>query len=225
MHARRMVGAVVAVLIGSLGAPGLASADTGLCAELHEAVQRGQDVELTYEAWDGRHSCLGQPYRITRRQGVEEVDVVAGQVFSVADAVEDSGPACTYLWDDGCTEDTWLCLDCDGDGTIECFVRDLDTYCEEVATFTFVDECVPPGHYEYRLLGEVTDGSMGAFVAIDVVGSGDPCLPDPPAYDPPAEEPAAGCSAGGPASGPGRGAPLLMLVAGLLLSARSVGRR
>lgn len=159
--------------LGAVSPP--ASANDGTPPRIQDLVQRGQDVDITLSIVDEGEPDLSVPYTVTRTgSDGEEADVVDGQTFSTGEADSNGGPDCRW-WEGEdpafCTADPGACVDCDGDGTPECY-----GWCETAWYFVVTDACVPPGTTTWTLLAD-QGGSLDALdeKSLDVTDAGVEC--------------------------------------------------
>jgi hypothetical protein len=144
-------------------------ANGGPDATIHSLVQEGQDVEILM----GLIHDPSFPFTITRtRTDYDEEPTVVFEDLSLSEEdADDIVPYCDSQVppEQVCLDNPDECIDCDGDGIIDCYAD----MCYQRWYFVLVDKCVMPDNWEYTAI--VPSNSPNSET-IEVVDSGDSCL-------------------------------------------------
>jgi len=143
----RLTGLAAIAAALALFAPAPASADTGPPPRIKDLVQKGLNVEITLGFSDGE-TYSPNSSRLTRTGPLESQTIFdQGEFESKEYPLIGSEGECDE--EGGCTD--YMrgeeCMDCDGDGTPDCY----DGMCWTISLFAILDEDVPPGNTTYTL--------------------------------------------------------------------------
>jgi len=133
----------------------ISSADSGPRPYFYELIQKGQDVKITLGiALSGADYCSGESGEknkctLIRENGNDEKKIFEKRYFMNEEAEDDVRKCVAYGSEEMCAEKPEECVDCDGDGTAECWTGSGGCYTFQL--FYFMDRCVPPGVTTYTL--------------------------------------------------------------------------
>jgi hypothetical protein len=176
-------GAFLVSLIAVLVVPASVSANMSTTPWIHEIIQNGQEVEITFsvfedsseervlEHWNPNVDSDGIPFPdlsnayTLERFGEDDNDwgvIFEDRIFSAQDADLVTDYTCQFneiAPDIDCGPKNDGCIDCDDDDIAEC-----RGFCAVAYRYTVVDSCPPPGNKYYRVNTPEAEIHMGEIM-------------------------------------------------------------